>query len=173
MAISVLLAVAGFGWLTWSWFLSPAVAEDLTAADAIVVLAGGGDRTEMGADLANQGLAPVVVFADPGRDSSAITANPYCNGRSALEADVVCFDPHPAKTQGEARMAALLADERGWDNIIVVASTDQVTRAQRLLGRCYDGAAQMVGVDHDSWPLVRAAYEWGATAKAHTIKRGC
>ncbi len=159
--------------LTWLWFLAPNVTADPQAADAIIVLAGGGDRTGKGAELAAAGLAPVIVYADPGRNTGSVTANPYCNGREQLAIDVICVDPQPAKTQGEARAAMLLAAERGWENLIVVASTDQVTRARRLFNRCGDIELQMVDVEHDSSPLSRAAYEWGATLKAHTIKRGC
>lgn len=159
--------------LTNLWFLSPTVADKPVAADAIIVLAGGGDRTTKGAELAAAGLAPVVVYADPGRDSGSVTANRYCNGRESLPAEVICVDPQPAKTQGEARAAMLLAEQRGWENLIVVASTDQVTRARRLFNRCGDATLQMVDVEHASSPVKRAVYEWGATLKSVTTKRGC
>ncbi len=175
LSLVVIFAVGAivFALLTNRWFLSPAVAGAPAEADAIIVLAGGGDRTSKGAELAEAGLAPVIVFADPGRDDGSVTANRYCNGREALPIEVICIDPQPAKTQGEARAATRLAEQRGWENLIVVASTDQVTRAGRLFQRCGDAALQMVDVPHTSSPLKRSVYEWGATLKSITVKRGC
>ena len=115
----------------------------------------------------------MIVYADPGRDSGSVTANRYCNGRESLGIEVICIDPQPAKTQGEARAAILLAEQRGWENLIVVASTDQVTRARRLFQRCGDVTLQMVDVEHTSSPMKRAVYEWGATLKSVTTKQGC
>ncbi len=169
----VSVAVLAFALLTNQWFLSPAVAAEPLEADAIIVLAGGGDRTGKGAELAEAGLAPVIVYADPGRDQGSVTANRYCNGRESLPVEVICVDPQPAKTQGEARAATLLAEQRGWENLIVVASTDQITRARRLFDRCGDAELQMVDVAHTSSPLTRSVYEWGATLKSVTVKRGC
>ncbi len=159
--------------LTNHWFLSPVVVDAPAKADAIIVLAGGGDRTTKGAELAQAGLASVIVYADPGRDGGSVTANRFCNGRESLPIEVICIDPQPAKTQGEARAATLLAQQRGWENLIVVSSTDQVTRAKRLFNRCGDATLQMVDVAHASSPLKRSVYEWGATLKSVTLKRGC
>lgn len=175
IATATIVAVAAlvFLLLTNRWFLSPAVAANPIPADAIIVLAGGGDRTSKGAELAAKGLAPVIVYADPGRDTGSVTANRYCNGRESLPVEIICVDPQPAKTQGEARAAMTLAEQRGWENLIVVSSTDQVTRARRLLNRCGEATLQMVDVEHASSPIKRAVYEWGATLKSVTTKRGC
>ena len=65
-----------------------------------------------------------------------------------------------------------LAPEHGWETVVVVASTDQITRARRLIERCWDGDARFTGPDHDDpWPI-RALYEWGAGIKA-TLLRSC
>ena len=65
-----------------------------------------------------------------------------------------------------------LAEDEGWESVVVVASTDQITRARRLIERCWGGEVQMIGPGHQqAWPL-RAVYEWGAAIKA-TLVRGC
>ncbi|MDH3707821.1 MAG: YdcF family protein [Acidimicrobiia bacterium] len=169
--VVVVLLVASF-----PLFVDPDVDEP-RPVDAVVVLAGGGNREDPAVSLVEQGYADVVVFSDPGRATLDFTANQYCNSRNALRVpegvEQICFDPDPGTTQGEVRAIADLARERGWSSVIVVASTDQVSRARRLLERCWDGEIVMVGVDNDQPVPVRVAYEWGATIKSYTVNRGC
>ncbi|MDH3704437.1 MAG: YdcF family protein [Acidimicrobiia bacterium] len=157
-------------------FVNPDVDEP-RAVDAVVVLAGGGNREDPAVSLVERGYADVVVFSDPGRGSLPFTANQYCNSRNALRVpegvEQICFDPDPGTTQGEVRAIAALAEERDWTGVMMVASTDQVTRARRLLERCWDGDIVMIGVDHDQSLPIRIAYEWGATLKSYTVNRGC
>jgi len=170
------MAAVGFTTLTLKLFRYPSTGVP-PKADAVVMLAGGGARVdkavELGVDLE---LAPIVVFsAIYVADQNVWAARP-CNesGKVVMkDTEALCFEPDPATTRGEIRAIAQLAEERGWQSLIVVASTDQVTRARMLLGRCWDGEAHFVGVTHSQPFLWRAAYEWGATLKALTIKRGC
>jgi len=169
--VVVVLVVASF-----PLYIDPDVDEP-RAVDAVAVLAGGGNREDPGVSLVEQGFADVIVFSDPGRGSLQFTANQYCNSRNALRVprhvEQICFDPSPGTTQGEVRQLAELATERNWTSLMVVASTDQVTRARRLLKRCWDGEIVMIGVDHDQAMPIRVGYEWGAALKSYTISRGC
>jgi len=180
-ALVALIAVLGMvvlalAVLSIPLFVDPDVDEP-RAVDAVVVLAGGGNREDPAVSLVEQGYADVVVFSDPGRGTLQFTANQYCNSSNALRVpegvEQICFDPDPGTTQGEVRAIAVMAEERGWTSVMMVASTDQVSRARRLLERCWDGEILMIGVDHDQPVPVRIAYEWGATLKSYTVSRGC
>ncbi|MEZ5244776.1 MAG: ElyC/SanA/YdcF family protein [Acidimicrobiales bacterium] len=168
------LVVLG-GLLTERWFVHPHKDEPGTA-DAIFVLGGGGDRVGYALDLARDGVATEVVFASPFVASENVWAARPCNRvrppRFSDEVTFTCYEPDPATTRGEARLLRDLAAERGWETVVVVASTDQITRARRLIARCWDGEVRVTGPDHDDpWPI-RALYEWGAGIKA-TLLRGC
>ncbi len=177
----ILLGVAGgfvvaFTALTLRLFRYPTT-DDPGPADAVVMLAGGGDRIDKAIELGvRMGLADKVVFASVWvADQNVWSARPCNSSGRALMAgtEAICFQPDPGTTQGEVREIARMARDNDWQSIIVVASTDQVTRARMLLGRCWDGDARFVGVPHNQPFLFRAAHEWGALAKALTINRGC
>jgi len=168
--------VIGFTALTLRLFRYPSTGVP-QHVDAVVMLAGGGARVdkavELGADL---GMADTVVFSSAFVADQNVWAARPCNqsGRQAMAAtETICFQPDPATTRGEMREIARLAEERGWTSLIVVASTDQITRARILLNRCWDGESHFVGVSHSQPFVLRAAYEWAAFAKALTINRGC
>lgn len=136
-------------------------------ADAIVVLNGGGPRLETGLELASAGVAPVLVVSKaPG---------PLGCPQPVRHVRVLCFSPHPATTEGEARYVGALARARRWHRIVVVVTTPQVSRARLRVERCYPGTVAMVGVSPGglgAW-LYDVAYEWGAMFKALVLQRGC
>ncbi|MEQ8839655.1 MAG: ElyC/SanA/YdcF family protein [Acidimicrobiales bacterium] len=174
LSVAALVLVTG-GLLTERWFVHPQT-DDPGTADAIFVLGGGGDRVGFAVDLVREGVASEVVFASVYVEDEGVWAARPCNGRAPRNlADGVtfeCREPEPGTTRGEARMLRDLATERGWETVVVVASTDQITRARRLIERCWDGEIRLTGPDHfDPWP-VRALYEWGAGIKA-TLLRDC
>lgn len=174
--LSTLVALVVFGGvLTERWFVHPRT-DDPGTADAIFVLGGGGDRVEFALDLVRDGVATDVVFASPFVESQGVWAAAPCNAARPRDvpdaATFACHEPDPGTTRGEARLLRDLAAEHGWETVVVVASTDQITRARRLIDRCWDGEVRLTGPDHDDpWP-VRALYEWGAGIKA-TFLRGC
>ena len=171
MALAVLLIVVG----TERMFVHPRVDEP-GRADAIYVLGGGGERVPYAVDLARLGVASEVVFASVFVESEGVWSARPCNSvrPERVPDDVVfrCVQPDPLTTRGEAQMLRDQAQREGWSSVVVVVSTDQVTRARRLIERCWDGDVRIVAVSHSQpWP-VRAAYEWGASLKAAVI-RGC
>lgn len=144
-------------------------------ADAVVVLAGGsGERLDKAVRLVETGAAPVLAISH-GRRPGWADANRLCNG--GLPYEVLCFEPRPDRTQGEARAVAQLARERGWRSVIVVTSRYHVTRATMLLERCFDGEVRGVGVaprGNAGLPSPRnVAHEWASYVHAFTVKRGC
>lgn len=134
---------------------------------AIVVLNGSGPRLDEGIALAKAGVAPWLVVST--------SATSWLCPHPIPGVHIVCFEPHPSTTQGEARFAGALARAHHWHRIVVVASTPQVSRARFRVSRCYQGTIQMVGVVPGgfwSW-LYGIVYEWGATAKALVLQPSC
>ena len=137
--------------------------------DAIVVLGGDGDRLDHGLQLASDGRAPYLVLSlglpwiPPG----------LCQGRVG-QAQVICFQPDPDTTQGEARGASQLASQYGWKSMVLVTTQDQVWRAHLRFERCYSGRIYGVAspVAWYRWPYA-VLYQWAGTLKAETYQRGC
>lgn len=157
-------------------------------ADAIVVFGGNGPREAEAVQLAQRGLAPMLVFseADPPRE-------PVCRLSLHLDDDkrydplqpevmrlyeagltVICFRPTPSTTQGESEAVARLAVTYRWKRILLVVSRPQATRARLRLRRCYKGGlgVESVSIPWRSMPWT-IAYEWGALLKALVIQRAC
>jgi uncharacterized SAM-binding protein YcdF (DUF218 family) len=140
-----------------------------TRVDAIVVLGGGGDRIGLGLQLAREDRAPYLVLSmglpwlPPGICTQHVGA-----------AKVICFQPSPDTTQGEAEGASRIAERHGWHSLLLVTTRDQVWRAHLRFQRCYSGriyaaAAPVAGYD---WPFA-IAYQWAGTVKAEIFQRGC
>lgn len=167
-----LVVIAVFGWLSYELFGDPTI-DGPGQADAVVMLAGGGRRLERVVDLVNVGVTDTVVLASAWTPP-VWSARPCNSGPSPFPdgTRILCFQPDPSTTRGEARFVADLADREGWDRVVVVASTDQVTRARMLFERCWDGQLAFVDVDHSQPFPVRVVYEWAAMAKA-VVNSGC
>jgi hypothetical protein len=136
--------------------------------DAIVVLGGTPSeaRWQRGLALARAGFAPVLVQSD----------NPWTPcPRGPAEVKVICFDPEPSTTQGEAVDIARLARDHHWHRLLIVTDIPQVTRARIRIERCFTGTLLFNAVSPGSieqW-LYGVVYEWGALAKALTLQRAC
>ena len=175
--ILLVLAALVAAWLVACAFLFvwPHTDTPPAHADAVVVLSGGLDRRlDPALALVRRGVAPVLAISSPSRGKWR-KAQDLCSGRvKPAGFRVLCFDPKPFGTQGEARAVARLARAHGWRRVVVVTSTFHVTRARMLFRRCYHGALWMVG---SSWPWWKLPAEWasetGKLAVQLTVQRGC
>ncbi len=142
--------------------------DEVTTADAVVVLAGSRFRLPVGLELMERGVAPVLVISD-GLDARSPQTRRMCRE----QAEVLCPKPEPYSTRGEARLVARLARERGWDSVVVVSSRFHLYRARQLFERCYGGRLAMVGapVQWWRWPAAIAS-EWLKLGVA-TAARDC
>lgn len=143
-------------------------------ADAIVVLSGGRDwRLDPALRLAREHVAPVLVVSGVGYDAKWRQGRALCR-HGAHGFRVLCVDPHPYSTRGEARMIARLARQRGWRKVDVVTSRYHVFRARILIERCYHGRLAMIGTHY---PLLTAPLdylsEWAKLTVQETVERGC
>jgi len=144
-----------------------------TRADAIVVLAGNTSRLTEAIGLAEDGVAPVLVISrdDTGKDPAR---EQICAKPGGRPFEVVCRKAVPFSTRGEARLVAGLAQESGWNSLVVVSSRYHLFRAERLFARCTDAGLAMEGVG-ESWTtnVVAIPLEWAKLALAETTRRGC
>ncbi len=145
-------------------------------ADAVVVLAGGGNsRLDPALKLVQRGIAPVLAISSAFKDPKWKKAHRLCRGAyGRTRFRVVCFQAVPYSTRGEARTVARLARELDWRRIVVVTSTYHVTRARMLFRRCYHGRLWMVGT---SASLLALPEEWvsetGKLLVQTTVERSC
>ena len=144
--------------------------DEVAKADAVIVLAGQTARLPIALDLVERGAAPVLVISD-GLDPQWTKANRLC--RFGDPRRIVCLRPVPYSTRGEARLAARLARDRGWDSLVVVTSRFHLLRARRLFERCFHGQLAFVGADSSRWSLpVAIALEWTKLGVT-TVRREC
>jgi uncharacterized SAM-binding protein YcdF (DUF218 family) len=144
--------------------------DEAAKADAVMVLAGDQRRLPVALELFERGVAPVLVISD-GLDPRWTRANRLC--RFGDPARMLCPRPEPYSTRGEARLAAQLARERGWDSLIVVTSRFHLFRARLLFERCFPGRLSFVGASNPGLRLPLAiAFEWAKLGVA-TMRRGC
>jgi hypothetical protein len=135
---------------------------------AIVMLDSPGHPLEVALRLAEQHRAPFLVVSQ-GRP----VAHDPCP-RPLPGVTVICFNPKPATTQGEAEFVGRLAKKYHWHSVAVVTITSQATRARLRVERCFPGQVFVVTapITLSMWPY-QIAYEWGALIKALLIQRNC
>jgi uncharacterized SAM-binding protein YcdF (DUF218 family) len=139
--------------------------------DAIVVLGGPGDRLGKGLELAHQGRAPALVVSE-GLPQPTIPSS-VC-GPHGHPFKVICFQPEPGTTQGEAEFIGRVAKQYRWRSVVLVTTPDQDTRARIRFGRCFAGHIYVVTtpLPASEWAY-QIAYQWAATFKAVVLQRSC
>lgn len=169
VAITALGLVLAFAAVTARLFVWPATGMP-ARVNAIVMMDGPGDRLHTAVDLARQGRAPVLVIS---RGSAFYGQGSGC-APPIPRVKVICFDPSPATTQGEAEFASRLARQYHWHSIALVTITPQDSRARLRMGRCFRGQLYVMTAPMpvQFWPY-ELAYEWAATVKALTVNRSC
>jgi uncharacterized SAM-binding protein YcdF (DUF218 family) len=165
--VATIVLFVAFALVTARLFIWPA--QGMPAhVSAIVVLAGHADRLTVALRLAQERRAPVMVVSQgwKGYGGSCPPAMP--------DVKVICFDPNPGDTRGEAEFAARLAIRDHWSSVVLVTSPGQDTRARIIMGRCFGGPVYVVtaSLPFDQWPY-EIAYGWGALIKALVVHRAC
>ena len=135
---------------------------------AIVMLAGPGDRLTAALRLASARRASMLVISR-GHDGYGSP----CPARPP-GVTLICFEPNPATTRGEAEAVGRLARRYHWQSVALVTTRAQDTRARIRTGRCFHGEIYVAPVSQPwyDWPY-QIAYEWGALAKALVTQRPC
>lgn len=118
-------------------------------ADAVFVIAGSSDgRHQVGAALVNAGLAKNFVVSNP-RGPMDETGWEYChrdNQHTPGAEKIICLDPDPVTTRGEARTINDLAQSYGWKRIIVVTNRPHTHRVRMIYQACTDLDVEVVHI---------------------------
>lgn len=169
IALLLISCVIVFASATVKLFIRPAQGMP-SHVSAIVMLNGSGNRLPIALDLAWQHRAQFVVISRGSPD--------YAHGGNCAppipRETIICFDPSPSTTEGEAKYAGRLARKYGWRSVVLVTSAPQDTRARLRFERCFPGSvyAVTVPISLSSWPY-QVAYEWAATIEAVAFQRHC
>jgi len=165
--LSLLILVLAFATATARLLVWPA--QGMPArVDAIVMLAGPGSRLPVAVRLATEHRASVLVVS-----RGHLGYGGPCPGAIA-GVTIICFDPTPSDTRGEAEFVSSLARERGWRSLTLVTTPEQDTRARLLMSRCHARTVYVVTAPHPwyEWPY-QIAYGWGALLKALVVDSAC
>ena len=169
-AVGVVIVAALFVAATVRLFVFPA--QGMPAhVDAVVMLDGPGNsgRLATALRLAKERRAPTLVISRGTKLSEVGSCPPLMR-----RVKVICFNPSPATTQGEAEFVGRLARQDRWMSVALVTMAPQDTRARLRLSRCFPGKIYVVTapLPAKQWPY-ELAYEWGATLKALFLQRSC
>jgi hypothetical protein len=159
--------VIAFGVVTARLFVWPAQGMP-TSVDAIVLLAGPGNRLPVALQLARDHRASVLVVSRGWEGYGG-----PCPA-SIPDVKLICFDPDPPDTRGEAESTGRLAKRYHWRSIVLVTTKGQDTRARMLVRRCFGGSTYVITapLPLGSWPY-EIAYQWAALVKALVLDRAC
>jgi uncharacterized SAM-binding protein YcdF (DUF218 family) len=159
--------VIAFGVVTARLFVWPAQGMP-TSVDAIVLLAGPGNRLPVALQLARDHRASVLVVSRGWEGYGG-----PCPA-SIPDVKLICFDPDPPDTRGEAESTGRLAKQYHWRSIVLVTTKGQDTRARMLVRRCFGGSTYVITapLPLGSWPY-EIAYQWAALVKALVLDRAC
>ncbi|MGM7776154.1 YdcF family protein [Arthrobacter sp. KNU-44] len=147
-------------WATAGLFLYVAPAADAPKhADVLLVLGPADDRVDYAEKLMDHGYAHTLVVSVP----QGVAGSPrltLCDEKRPYR--IICFNPDPGTTQGEARELRTLSEKYGWTSADVLTAQYHVTRARVIVQRCFHGELSMVSYQKDL-PLVSspdAPYSW-------------
>jgi uncharacterized SAM-binding protein YcdF (DUF218 family) len=167
--LAAVAALAAFCAITARLFIWPARGMP-PHVGAIVMLNGHGNRLQTAEKLEWAHRAGALVVA---RGSQYWGHGSRCAAR-VPGIKVICFDPDPATTRGEAEFAGRLARRYRWRSIAVVTTPDQATRGRIRVKRCFPGEVYVytAPLPARDWPWA-IAYEWAAIVKALVFQRDC
>ena len=111
-------------------------------ADVIIVLGAGEimtvNRTDHGVALYHQGIAPWLLCSGGYRGANGITEAELCAERAeraGVPASAIVLEPESRSTQQNARNAAAIMRDQGWQSAVVVSDSYHLLRARWLFGR--------------------------------------
>lgn len=166
VAVVVLLAIGAAGVLAWQ--VEHPRYDAVSRADAVVVL---GEPDAPALALAqrmlDQGISDQLLLLTPFGEP------PQC-GEPPAGVTVTCVVPDPLTTQGDARAIREVADEHGWDSLVVVTWDTHVTRSRVLIRACWSGTLMVTGypLHRGGWNASELVHQVGGLVKAH-LSSGC
>lgn len=164
---AVLALIVVFSAATARLFIWPAQGMPARVS-AIVMLAGPGARLPVALQLAQEHRAPMLVVSQ-GWHGYGGPCPPVMSG-----VKLICFDPNPGDTRGEAEFTAQLAKRYNWRSVVLVTTRGQDTRARIQFYRCFSDPIYVItaSLPWSDWPY-QIAYGWAALFKALLLQRAC
>lgn len=154
-------------WAGAGLFLYLAPAENKrTHTAALLVLAPTDGRLEYAELLMDKGYADALVISVPPPEYG-VDEDVSCDPNRSYP--VMCFQPDPITTQGEARGLQRLVSEHGWTSITVVTDKSHAPRAGLLVARCFSGEVNLLSTP-DDLPLVSLTQPRGSWAYRYTYE---
>ncbi|WP_062521748.1 ElyC/SanA/YdcF family protein [Demequina silvatica] len=151
--------------------------DEPRAVDAVYVIGPPtAPRIELAEQMIADGLTDTMVVSlgewDQERDKWPEAAA-VCD--SAQTYEVLCTEPDPFTTRGEARWLHSLVEDEGWESVAVITTTPHLTRTRVIMERCWDGdIAYLSSGEHlDPWYWAyHYAYQSAAFVKVW-LEDGC
>jgi hypothetical protein len=166
VAFAVLIA---FTAATARLFVWPSLAPIPGHADAIIELAGPGNRDAVTIELAREHRAPIAIQSTVPRDAVSDKCLPPIPGVA-----IGCFHPDPATTRGEARYIGARGAAEHWHSVIIVTTPDHAWRAKLRVERCFPGQVYVKTSRLPPWRwFTQIPYQWVASLKALLVQRDC
>ncbi|SEJ41169.1 hypothetical protein [Demequina mangrovi] len=135
LAFGLVFAVVG-----WPFFVAPAHDEP-RAVDAVYVIGPPTDaRMALAETMVADGLADTVVvsLSDSAEEREVLPeASRVCD--EPQDYAVLCSQPEPFTTRGEARWMRDLVAAEGWESVAVITVTPHLTRTRVIMERCWNG----------------------------------
>lgn len=168
----VLASVVAAVWAVvgYSLYVDPEV-DRPGQSDVLLVLAPvPDDRLDYAEWLMEQGHADMLAVSVPSSAANGPTAK-ICDQQRSYP--VVCFEPGPVTTRGEARALRDLAETHGWRSADVLTAQSHASRTRVLMERCFNGVLHViperqqlppVSLNTNSW-VYRYLYETAAFVK--------
>lgn len=136
--------------------------------DAVAVLGGAGqERADLGIELRQRYGVPLILSS---------SAQRFALRRGVDCRTAICIRTDPETTAGEARGIADLANEHGWDEVVVVTTDFHTTRARILFRQCLGDRVRVVGASPEDGRgpgLRRWLNEVGGIVAGTTFRRAC
>ena len=167
---TVLLLIVIWLGLCWRYVAHPTV-DPFQSIDAIYVLGPAEGRIDLGRELAAEyGAESLLVTVSVNEKTGEVYEKDFCDKQAGYE--VICLNPDPYTTQGEAEELAAYAVEQGWDTVAVLTGTPHISRARLWTERYVQADVVMWETDEvmslTDWAYA-FVYQSGAWAKAIVI----
>lgn len=170
LAVVAVVLLVVFAATTARIFVWPSLPPLPKHVDAIIELAGPGDRDSVATELAKEHHAPLLIQSTLAGD---ITDPETCLP-PIPDVTIECFTPIPPTTRGEARYIGEQAAARHWHSVIIVTTPDHAWRAKLRVERCFPGQVYVATSPLPKWDWLRQIpYQWAATVKAELFQRDC
>lgn len=133
VVVALLSIGVGLAWLT----VHPRV-NSAPHVDALLVLATQPGAQEEGYRLGEEGVTELLIVSAP----EGAVYDSLCDDPPS-ETEVVCFEPAPVTTQGEAIKGTDIARQHGAESLGVLTFDHHIERSRLLVDRCWDRPVHM------------------------------